>query len=91
MEFISTPQTMNFTSNYRLNKSKCVSFIVDKRFLPEYNGNNDIPNEELSVKEELSAISKEDEAVVIKYLLEVMRKHDIITEDEYHAVLYKYG
>jgi len=59
--------------------------------LPEYNSKNVFPNEELSVNEELSTISKEDEAVAIKYLLEVMRKHDIITEDEYHAVLYKYS
>ncbi len=43
------------------------------------------------MEEELSAISNEDEAAVIKYLLEVMRKHGIITEDEYHAVLYKYS
>ncbi len=43
------------------------------------------------MKEELPTISNEDEAAVIKYLLEVMRKNDIITEDEYHTVLYKYS
>lgn len=91
MEFISTIQFIDFTSDYISNKNKYVSFIVDKRYMPEYNSNNVFPNEELDVKEELSTISKEDEAVVIKYLLEVMRKHDIITEDEYHAVLYKYS
>lgn len=42
------------------------------------------------MEEEFSTVSKEDEAAVIRYLLEVMRKHDIITEDEYHAVLYQY-
>ena len=43
------------------------------------------------MKDELSTISKEDEEAVIKYLLEVMRKHDIITEEEYHTVLYKFS
>ena len=43
------------------------------------------------MKEELSTISNEDETAVIKYLLEVMRKQDIISEDEYHMVLYKYS
>lgn len=43
------------------------------------------------MKEELSTISNEDETAAVKYLLEVMRKHDIITEEEYHAVLYKYS
>ena len=37
----------------------------------------------------LLEISKEDELVVIKYLLDVMMEHDIITEEEYQAVLYK--
>ena len=43
------------------------------------------------MKEELTNISPEDESMVIKYLLEIMRAHDIITEEEYQAVLYKYG
>lgn len=43
------------------------------------------------MKEELSDISLEDEAVVIKYLLDIMKTHDIITEEEYQAVLYKYN
>lgn len=43
------------------------------------------------MEQERLTISKEDEAIVIKYLLEVMRKHNIITEDEYHAVLYHYS
>lgn len=91
MKFISTTQTMDFINNYVSNKNKYVSFIVDKRYLPEYNSKNAFSDEELGVKEELSTISKEDKAVVIMYLLEVMRKHDIITEDEYHTVLYKYS
>ncbi len=43
------------------------------------------------MKEELSKVTQEDEAVVIKYLLDIMRTHDIITEEEYQAVLYKYN
>lgn len=43
------------------------------------------------MNEELKDISKEDELVVVKYLLDVMRTYDIITEDEYHTVLYKYS
>ena len=43
------------------------------------------------MNEELKDISKEDELVVVKYLLDIMRTHDIITEDEYQAVLYKYS
>lgn len=81
----------NEINNQMLNTKKCVSFIIDKIYLPEYINNNTIPNEGLCVEEELSTISKEDELIVIKYLLEVMRKHDIITEEEYHAVLYKYN
>lgn len=49
------------------------------------------PNEETCVKEELSKVTQEDEAVVIQYLLDIMRAHDIITEEEYQAVLYKYN
>ena len=43
------------------------------------------------MKEELSDISPEDETVVIKYLLDIMRAHGIITEEEYQEVLYKYN
>ncbi len=43
------------------------------------------------MKEELSKVTQEDEAVVIQYLLDIMRAHDIITEEEYQAVLYKYN
>ena len=42
------------------------------------------------MKEKLSNISLEDETVVIKYLLDIMKAHDIITEEEYQTVLYKY-
>lgn len=74
-----------------LNSTNYVSFIVDKINLNEYISNNSAPSEELCVKEELTNISEIDEQTVIKYLLEVMLRHDIITEEEYHTVLYKYS
>lgn len=43
------------------------------------------------MKEELSNISQEDEKMVIKYLLDIMRTHGIITEEEYQTVLYKFS
>ena len=43
------------------------------------------------MEEKLLDISKEDEQFVIKYLLDIMIEHDIITKEEYHAVLYKYS
>ncbi len=43
------------------------------------------------MKEELTNISPEDEIMVIRYLLDIMRTHDIISEKEYQAVLYKYS
>lgn len=43
------------------------------------------------MKEELSDITPKDESVAIKYLLDIMRTHGIITEEEYQAVLYKYN
>lgn len=66
-------------------------YIIDKINLNEYISSNSSQNEELCVEEKFTAISENDEQAVIKYLLEVMRKHDIITEDEYQAVLYKYS
>lgn len=68
-----------------------LSFMIDKSYLSEYISSDSSPNEETCVKEELSNITQEDEAVVIKYLLDIMRTHDIITEEEYQAVLYKYN
>lgn len=68
-----------------------ISFIVDKIDLHEYINNNSFPSEEPFVKEELSDISEIDEQTVIMYLLEVMKKHDIITKEEYDTVLYKYS
>lgn len=41
------------------------------------------------MKEELTNISPKDEIAIIKYLLEIMRKHGIITEEEYQTVLYR--
>lgn len=66
------------------------SFVIDKSYLSEYISNNSSLNEEHCVKEKLSNISLEDETVVIKYLLDIMKAHDIITEEEYQTVLYKY-
>lgn len=69
----------------------CFSFMIDKLYLPEYISNNPSSSGELNVKEELSTVSREDEGAVILYLLNIMRAHDIITEEEYQAVLYKYN
>lgn len=68
-----------------------LSVMIDKSFLSEYISSDSSPNEETCVKEELSKVTQEDEAVVIKYILDIMRTHDIITEEEYQAVLYKYN
>ena len=59
--------------------------------MSEYISSKSSLNEVSRVEEKLSDISKEDEQVVIKYLLDIMIEHDIITEEEYHAVLYKYS
>lgn len=66
------------------------SFMIDKSYFSEYISSDSSPSEEPCVKEGLLDVTKEDETVVIKYLLDVMRTHDIITEEEYQAVLYKY-
>lgn len=73
------------------NHNQYFSFMIDKSYLSEYISSNSSLNKEPCVKEELSDISLEDEAVVIKYLLDIMKTHDIITEEEYQAVLYKYN
>lgn len=65
--------------------------MTPKSNLNEYISSNSSHNEEPYVEEKLTAISEDDEQAVIKYLLEVMRKHDVITEDEYQTVLYKYS
>lgn len=43
------------------------------------------------MQEELLNITKKDETAVIKYLLDIMKARNIITEEEYQAVLYKYS
>lgn len=43
------------------------------------------------MNEELSDISQDDETIVIKYLLDIMKTYDIITKEEYCSVLYKYS
>lgn len=65
--------------------------MIDKLYLSEYISSDSFPNEETCVKEELSKVAQEDEAVVIKYLLDIMRTHGIITEEEYQAVSYQYS
>jgi len=75
------------TQNY----NPYLSFMIDKSYLSEYISSNSSKNEEFCLKEELSNISPEDESMVIRYLLDIMRAHDIITEEEYQVVLYKYS
>lgn len=41
------------------------------------------------MKEELLTVSKEDEAVIVRYLLDIMRTHAVITEEEYQKALYR--
>jgi len=62
------------------NFNKNVFCIINKLNAGEYISNNSSPSKELHVKEELMNISPEDETAVIRYLLELMRKHGIITE-----------
>ena len=70
---------------------KNVSNVINKSYQSEYISNNSVCKEGMQVNENLTNISKEDENEVIKYLLEMMRKHDIITDKEYQEVLYKYS
>lgn len=65
--------------------------MIDKSYLSEYINSDSSIGEEPHVKEELSNISQEDETIIIKYLLDIMRTHDIITEEEYQTVLYEYS
>lgn len=76
--------------NEKQKHNQCIPFIIDKSYLSEYINSNSSKSGELRVNEELKGISKEDELIVVKYLLDIMRAHDIITEEEYRAVLYKY-
>ena len=68
-----------------------IPFMVDKLYFSEYISSDSSPSEEPCVIEELSNISQEDESVIIRYLLDIMRAHNIITEEEYQTVLYKYS
>lgn len=79
------------SSTSTLNQNKYVSYIINKLNKDEYISSNSFMDEEVHVEEELTNISKEDENIVIRYILEVMRKHGIITEEEYQTVLYKYS
>lgn len=73
------------------NFNRYLSLMIDKSYLSEYISNNSSKNEEFCLKEGMTNISPEDESIVIKYLLEIMRAHDIVTEEEYQIVLYKYS
>ena len=86
MKFINT-----VILNKKRNYNQYFSFVIDKSYLSEYISNNSSLIEEWCVKEELSNITQKDEVAVIKYLFDIMRMHDIITEEEYQAVLYKYS
>lgn len=83
-DFINTGMPIK-TKNY----NQHISFMIDKSYFSEYISSDSSPSGEQRVEEELSNISPEDEAVVIKYLLDTMRTYGIITEEEYQAVLYK--
>lgn len=85
-DFINTVMPIK-TKNY----NQYISFMVDKSYFSEYISSDSSLCEEPCVKEELSNISQDDETVVIKYLLDIMKTHDIITEEEYQVVLYKYS
>ena len=82
---------MHILLERKTNYNQYLYFMVDKPYLSEYISTKSSFNGVSFVDEKLSNISKEDEQVVIKYLLDIMMKHDIITEEEYHTVLYKYS
>lgn len=65
--------------------------MIDKSYLSEYISSNSSKNEEFCLKDELTDILPEDESMVIRYLVEIMKTHNIITEEEYQAILYKYS
>lgn len=93
--FISllTPSQVIYSENISQTPyyNKYSPFNINKSNLSEYISINSPQNEGLHVNEELSAITNEDELMVIKYVLDIMKEHDIITEEEYHKVLYKYS
>ena len=88
---MATPFVRNLQPIKTKSYNQHISFMVDKSYLSEYISSDSSASEEPCVKDELLNISQEDESVVIRYLLDIMRTHDIITEEEYQAVLYKYS
>ncbi len=78
-------------SRYTLKIDRYISNTINKSRKNEYISNNSGFHGEIPMNEKLTNISEQDENVVIKYLLEIMRKHDIITDKEYQRVLYKYS
>ena len=75
-----------FRINFRRN---FFNFNIDKSRL-SYIGSKTSLNGVSQVEDKLLNISTEDENVCIRYLLEIMMEHGIITEEEYHTVLYKF-
>lgn len=72
------------------NFNKNVFYIINKLNAGEYISNNSFLGRKLFMEEELTDISNEDENMVIKYLLDIMKEHGIITDEEYIKVLYRY-
>ena len=75
--------------NLTKKKTKYKSYL--SLVIPEYINSKSSFKEVLLMEEKLSTVSKEDELLVIKYLIDIMREHNIVTEQEYDRVLYKYG
>ncbi len=75
-----------YTSNpiphfyYKIDKLEPFEYIINNTSFVK-------DKEDSGVEEKLTDISKEDETLVTKYLLDIMKAHDIITEEEYTKVL----
>lgn len=88
---LTKKRTNYITTVVNLTKKKTIYKSYLSLIIPEYISSKSSFKEVSLMEEKLSAISKEDELLVIKYLLDIMKEHNIITEQEYHTVLYKYG
>lgn len=85
-----TQTCLNFEKNINIiNPSKNVFYIINKSQEIEYISSDSFINKDVCMKEELTNITEKDEQAIIKYLLELMKKYDIITEEEYQTVKYK--
>lgn len=77
---------MIFISTTVLNgRNEEVFYIVNKLGSAEYICKKALVDKD----DETMNITREDEKMLIKYLLDIMKKHGIITEEEYQLVLYK--